>query len=167
MIMLYYRDSFNYQVNLRLVRRLRAHLLRTRAGYKLAQLIGQESPEELQRHAELIRRDPSHLDMQHVLNRNTDGPDNPLSQVFSRVSGRRLFAQFRDVRTRIMFWNRNWLPGIGKVLPRRVENRLASLWGWHLWIFAQKPPAEFAEERAPQPTEPVIHVHRREEAFAH
>jgi len=35
-VMLYYRDSFNYRVNLGIVRRLRAHLLRLELGIKLA-----------------------------------------------------------------------------------------------------------------------------------
>lgn len=139
-IMLYHRDSFNYDVNLRIVRRLRARLLRTRLGLILAQKIFGESPEELRRHAELIQRDPAaYLDMQNVLNRNTDGPDNPLSQVFSRQSARRLFWQFPTVRTEVMFWNPNWLPGLGKLLPKYMEDKLASRWGWHLWIYAQKP----------------------------
>lgn len=30
---------------------------------------------------------------------------------------------------------------IGKLLPRSIEDRLASRWGWHLWIYAQKSPA--------------------------
>ena len=42
-----------------------------------------------------------------------------------------------------MFWNPNWLPGIGKLLPHSVEDRLASRWGWHLWIYAQKRHLEF------------------------
>jgi hypothetical protein len=41
--------------------------------------------------------------MQNILNRNTDGPDNPLSQVFSRQSARQLFSQFRNLRTEVMF----------------------------------------------------------------
>jgi hypothetical protein len=81
--------------------------------------------------------------MQSLLNRNTDGPDNPLSQVFSRGSAQRMFWQFKNLKTEIMFWNPNWLPGIGKLLPRSVEDRLASLWGWHLWIYAQKRHLEF------------------------
>src|SRR5262249_55561585 len=74
---------------------------------------------------------------------NTDGPDNPLSQVFSKKSAQQMFSQFRTVRTEVMFWNPNWLPGIGKLLPRRIEDRLASRWGWHLWIYAQKSNLEF------------------------
>ena len=138
-IMLYYRDSFNYHVNLGIVRRLRAHLLRTELGIKLAQMIFGEGEQDLRRHAELIRENiRSYMEMQNMLNRNTDGPDNPLSQVFSKASARQMFRQFKKVKTRVMFWNPNWLPVIGKLLPHSIEDSLASRWGWHLWIYAQK-----------------------------
>ena len=144
-VMLYYRDSFNYQVNLRIVRRLRAHLLRTELGIKLARRIFGETEKDLRRHAELIRQEPgAYLDMENMLNRNTDGPDNPLSQVFSKTSALQMFWQFKNVKTEVMFWNPNWLPCIGKLLPRSMENWLASYWGWHLWIYAQKRHLEFA-----------------------
>jgi ubiquinone/menaquinone biosynthesis C-methylase UbiE len=140
-IMLYHRDSFNYLINLGIVRRLRAQLLRSRMGLKLVQIVWRESAKDLQRHAELVQQDPSaYLSMQNMLNRNTDGPDNPLSQVFSAKSASAMFWQFRSVTTEVMFWNPNWLPGLGKLLPRSLEERLASRWGWHLWIYAQKPP---------------------------
>lgn len=166
MIMLYYRNSFNYQVNLRVVRRLRAHLLKTELGIKLARTIWREPVEELRRHAELIKHDPvAYLDMQNMLNRNTDGPDNPLSQVFSKESARRLFWQFGNVKTEVMFWNPNWLPGIGKILPRSFEDRLASRWGWHLWIYAQKRHLRFATEWRPAPVPPRITVPIRSEVL--
>jgi ubiquinone/menaquinone biosynthesis C-methylase UbiE len=144
MIMLYYRDSFNYRVNLAMVRRLRAHLLGTEIGIKLARRIFGETEKDLRRHAELFRRNPgAYMEMQNLLNRNTDGPDNPLSQVFSKASARQMFGQFNNVKTEVMFWNPNWLPGIGQLLPRSIENRLASRWGWHLWIYAEKRHVEF------------------------
>jgi len=143
MIMLYYENSFNYQVNLRIVRRLRAQLLRSEFGIRLARRIWHESEEELRRHADLVRENPgAYLDMQNMLNRNTDGPDNPLSQVFSRESAAEMFWQFRNVRTSVMFWNPNYLPLLGKMIPRPVENWLAARWGWHLWIYADKNPSE-------------------------
>jgi len=147
-IMLYYRDSFNYRVNLGIVRRLRTHMLRTELGIKLAQKIFGETEQDLRRHAELVRQSlSSYLEMQNMLNRNTDGPDNPLSQVFSKASARQMFRHFRNVRTEVMFWNPNWLPLIGKVLPHAVEERLTSRWGWHLWIHAQKGPRTFLRPR--------------------
>lgn len=148
-VMLYYRDSFNYHVNLGIVRRLRAHLLKMELGIKLARRIFGETEEDLRRHAELIRQDPdAYLDMENILNRNTDGPDNPLSQVFSKTSAQQMFWQFENVNTEVMFWNPNWLPGIGKRLPRSTENWLASHWGWHLWIYAQKRDLESATAKA-------------------
>jgi ubiquinone/menaquinone biosynthesis C-methylase UbiE len=152
LIMLYYRHSFNYEVNLRILRRLRAYLLKTEPGMKLASKIWHEPEKELRRHADLIRQDVNaYLDMQNMLNRNTDGPDNPLSQVFSRKSAAELFWQFKDVRTEIMFWNPNWLPGVGRLLPRWVEDQLARRWGWHLWIYAEKSPREAASEQVSRP----------------
>jgi hypothetical protein len=148
MIMLYYRESFNYHVNLGIIRRVRAHLLRTELGIKLSRAIFGETEEELRRQAELVRENPgAYVEMQNMLNRNTDGADNPLSQVFSKPSAKQMFRQFRDVKTEVMFWNPNWLPVIGKLLPHPVEERLASRWGWHLWIYAQKPNLEFVERR--------------------
>ncbi len=147
-IMLYYRDSFNYYVNLGIVRRLRAHLLRTELGIKLSRAIFGETEQDLRRHAELIREDPgSYVEMQNMLNRNTDGPDNPLSQVFSKPSAQQMFRQFKNVKTEVMFWNPNWLPVIGKLLPHSIERRLESRWGWHLWIYAQKRHLEFTGPR--------------------
>lgn len=138
-IMLYYRDSFNYYVNLGVVRRLRVHLLRTELGIKLTRMLFGETEQHLRRHAELIRENPSsYLEMQNMLNRNTDGPDNPLSQAFSKATARQMFTQFANVKTEVMFWNPNWLPLIGRLLPRLIEAQLASRWGWHLWIYAQK-----------------------------
>jgi ubiquinone/menaquinone biosynthesis C-methylase UbiE len=146
-IMLYYRDSFNYQVNLRLVRRFRACLMKSPQGMKLARKIGHEPIMELQRHAQLVQQDlSSYLEMQNMLNRNTDGPENPLSQAFSKVTAHRMFSQFKSVKAEVMFWNPNWLPGIGKLLPRSVEDWFASKWGWHLWIYAEKRHLEFARQ---------------------
>jgi ubiquinone/menaquinone biosynthesis C-methylase UbiE len=166
-IMLYYRDSFNYQVNLRVVRRLRAQMLRTQAGLKVAKMIWHEPEEELKRHAELIKQDPgSYLDMQNMLNRNTDGPDNPLSQVFSRESAAEMFGQFQNVKTEVMFWNPNWLPGVGKLLPHAIEEKLASRWGWHLWIHAQKRNLEFTAQWTPAPTKAGVETRVLAEALA-
>jgi ubiquinone/menaquinone biosynthesis C-methylase UbiE len=145
MIMLYYRDSFNYQINLKVIRRLRAYLLQREWGLRLGRKLFGESEEELRRHAELMKQHPdTYLDMQNILNRNTDGVENPLSQVFSRESGSAMFSQFEKVKTKIMFWNPKWLPGIGKYLPAWLEDRLAARWGWHLWMFAEKAREESA-----------------------
>jgi ubiquinone/menaquinone biosynthesis C-methylase UbiE len=165
-IMLYYRNSFNYQVNLRVVRRLRTHLLKSELGLKLARKIWHEPEEELRRHAELMQQDAdAHLDMQNILNRNTDGPDNPLSQVFSRASASKLFWQFKNVRTEVMFWNPNWLPGVGKLVPNALEEWLASRWGWHLWIYGLKSNLEFEADLVRSQVHLGINTHFPSEAL--
>jgi hypothetical protein len=128
--MLYYRDSFNYHVYLGIVRRLRAHLLRTELGVKIAGMIFGETEQNLRRQAELIRENHgSYVEMQNILNRNTDGPDNPLSQVFSRADAQQMFFQFKNVKTEVMFWNPNWLPVIRKLLPHAIEERTRIMLG--------------------------------------
>jgi ubiquinone/menaquinone biosynthesis C-methylase UbiE len=42
-VMLYHRDSFNYHINLRVVRRLRAQLLRTKVGLAMVRCLWSES----------------------------------------------------------------------------------------------------------------------------
>ena len=34
--------------------------------------------------------------------------------------------------------SQRWLPVLGNLLTRKMEARLASQWGWHLWIYATK-----------------------------
>jgi ubiquinone/menaquinone biosynthesis C-methylase UbiE len=152
MIMLYYRNSFNYQVNLRVLRRWRAHLLKTELGIKLVRKIWHEPEKGLRRHAELVKQDlNAYLVMQNILNRNTDGPDNPLSQVFSKESAGDLFHQFETVDTEVMFWNPRWLPIVGALLPQRTQDWLAARWGWHLWIYANKSPQKCTTEEVRSP----------------
>lgn len=137
-VMLYHRNSFNFHVNVRVLRRLRIPLLKSKLGIKLTARIWNESAQDLQRHATLLRQDPEYSRLPNMLNRNTDGPDNPLSQVFSKAEARRMFGQFANVKTEVMFWNPRWLPFIGTLLPQSVRDRLESACGWHLWIYAQK-----------------------------
>jgi len=72
------------------------------------------------------------------LNQNTDGAGNPLARVYSRPEARELFKDFSEVILKTYFLNKRWLPLAGNLLPRSLESRLASRWGWHLWIYARK-----------------------------
>ena len=152
-IMLYYRDSFNYYVNLGIVRRLRAYLLRTELGIKLSRAIFGETEQDLRRHAELIREDPgSYAEMQNLLNRNTDGPDNPLSQVFSRASAQRMFWQFDNLKTEIMFWNPKLAPGYRKAaVPLGRGSTCIALGLAPLDLRAEAPSGIHRAERNPVP----------------
>jgi SAM-dependent methyltransferase len=138
-VMLYHRDSYNYRVNIGVLRRVGAHLLKTGAGLKLAHRLTGEPVESLREHAARLKEDAGqYLSPDEFLSRNTDGAGNPLTRVYSRREARALFKDFAEVKFAVHFLNKRWLPLLGPLLPRSVEARLASRWGWHLWIYATK-----------------------------
>ena len=138
LVMLYHRDSYNYRVNISILRRAGAHLLRWDSGFKLVRLVTGEPEDALREHARRLRSERAYLGTQEFLNQNTDGAGNPLARVYSRDEARDLFKGFSKVELRVYFLNKRWLPILGRVLPRSLEARLASRWGWHLWIYATK-----------------------------
>ena len=137
-VMLYHRDSYNYRVNISILRRAGVHLLRWKAGLKLVQMITGEPEESLRQHARQLRSDSSYLSSNEFLSQNTDGAGNPLARVYSRDEARQLFKDFTKVEVKAFFLNKRWIPLLGQVLPRSIESQLASRWGWHLWIYATK-----------------------------
>src|SRR6185369_6893535 len=137
-VMLYHRDSYNYRVNISMLRRAGAQLLRLRSGIKLVHLLTGEPETSLQDHARQLQTKSSYLNTDEFLSRNTDGAGNPLARVYSREEARELFKDFADVRLQPYFFNKRWLPILGPLLPRPLEAKLASRWGWHLWIYATK-----------------------------
>ena len=138
-VMLYHRDSYNYRVNISLLRRAGARLLKTEAGIRLVHRITGEPIESLREHARLLREgEENYLKPDEFLSQNTDGAGNPLARVYSREEARELFKAFSRVELRTYFLNKRWLPLLGNVLSRSAEARLASRWGWHLWIYATK-----------------------------
>jgi SAM-dependent methyltransferase len=138
-VMLYHRDSYNYRVNIGVLRRAGARLLRYESGVHLAHRLTGESLENLREHARRLRSDSeSYLKGDEFLNQNTDGAGNPLARVYSRSEARELFRDFEHVELRTYFLHKRWMPVVGRLLPRAVESRLASRWGWHLWIYARK-----------------------------
>jgi ubiquinone/menaquinone biosynthesis C-methylase UbiE len=137
-VMLYHRDSYNYRVNISLLRRTGVQLLRWRAGVKLVHFLTREPEESLREHARQLRTQSEYLNSEEFLSRNTDGAGNPLARVYSRSDARELFNDFAHVELRTYFLNKRWLPLLGPILPRSLESQVASRWGWHLWIYATK-----------------------------
>lgn len=136
--MLYHRDSYNYRINISMLRRAGVHLLRWNLGVKLVRALTGESEESLREHARHLRANHDYLSSNEFLSRNTDGAGNPLARVYSREEARKLFKDFATIELRPYFLNKRWLPILGPILPRSLEAKLASRWGWHLWIYATK-----------------------------
>jgi SAM-dependent methyltransferase len=138
-VMLYHRGSYNYRVNISVLRRAGAHLLKWEPGVKLVHRITGEPVESLREHAMLLRTERgSYLKPAEFLSQNTDGAGNPLARVYSRKEARELFKNFSEVNLKTYFLNKRFIPLIGNLLPRSLETRLAARWGWHLWIYATK-----------------------------
>jgi SAM-dependent methyltransferase len=137
-VMLYHRDSYNYRVNISMLRRTGVNLLKWNGGVKLVHLLTGEGEDRLREHARLLKIQSDYSDSEEFLSRNTDGAGNPLARVYSRAEARELFKDFAHVELRTHFLNKRWLPLLGPLLPRSVESQLASRWGWHLWIYATK-----------------------------
>lgn len=138
-VMLYHRGSYNYRVNISVLRRAGSHLLKWEPGIRLVNKITGEPLNSLRQHAKLLRTErESYLKPEKFLSQNTDGAGNPLARVYSRREARELFKDFSEVTLKTYFLNKRWLPVIGNLLPRSLEARLAARWGWHLWIYATK-----------------------------
>ncbi|HEX8494140.1 MAG TPA: class I SAM-dependent methyltransferase [Pyrinomonadaceae bacterium] len=138
-VMLYHRDSYNYRVNIRMLRRAGAHLLKFEPGLKLVHRLTGEPVESLREHARHLKQDArSYLSPDEFLSQHTDGAGNPLARVYSRREARELFKDFAQVEMATHFLNKRWLPVVGNLLSRSAEKRLAARWGWHLWIYATK-----------------------------
>ena len=137
-VMLYHRDSYNYRVNISMLRRAGVHLLRWNAGVKFVHLLTAEPEDALREHARRLKSEQSYSSSEEFLSQNTDGAGNPLARVYSRGDALELFKSFAQVELRTYFLNKRWLPVLGSVLPRSLESQMASRWGWHLWIYGTK-----------------------------
>jgi len=138
-VMLYHRNSYNYRVNISLLRRAGAQLLKWDNGVSLVHKLTGESLDKLEEHARLLRtQKQSYLTDDEFLSQNTDGPGNPLARVYSRRQAAELFRDYSEVTLKTYFFNKRWLPLLGKLLPSSLESQLAARWGWHLWIYATK-----------------------------
>jgi ubiquinone/menaquinone biosynthesis C-methylase UbiE len=139
MVMLYYKNSYNYRVNIMTVRRLGARLLAFDWGVKLLHAVTGEDNARLRELQRLYRHNREQmLAREEFLNQNTDGAGNPLARVYTRAEALAMFSRFRTARTEIHFLNKRWIPLPSRLIPRSLEGRLANRLGWHLWVIGEK-----------------------------
>lgn len=130
LVMMYARPSVNFQLSIRLLRRvgLIGAFGLARLGVKIANPV-------TARHVELAKAVGlrSYLQLPNFLNRNTDGPDNAFSRVYDPKSLAADFPSFRVVSTEQDF---NHAPPIpADRLPRSLRK-----YGWHLWALLEPLP---------------------------
>jgi SAM-dependent methyltransferase len=138
-VMLYHRDSYNYRIGIRVLRRAGGRLLKSESAIKLIHWLTGEPLASLHEHAKLSTVSTNgYLSSDEFLSQSTDGAGNPLARVYSSSEARELFKDFREVELHAYFLNKRFVPLVGNLLPRAIEAALASRWGWHLWIYAKK-----------------------------
>jgi ubiquinone/menaquinone biosynthesis C-methylase UbiE len=139
-IMLYHKNSFNYHVSIRILRRTGLFLLLPFPF--LAQLISKttgESVERINRHKYHLRREGiSYFRMKNFIHHSTDGPDNIYASVWTASGAKKLFHHFSDIKTRVHFLNERHMLGVQHILPKKIKKSIATNYGWHLWIKATK-----------------------------
>jgi ubiquinone/menaquinone biosynthesis C-methylase UbiE len=138
-IMLYHRDSLNYHVSIKVLRRIGIFLLYVPFLDRLIARMTGEPLERLRKHKEILRREGlSYLRMENFIHRATDGPDNVYTSVWNKGMCDRLFSQFSDLRYEVWFLNERHFPVLRSMLPRSLKQKLERKWGWHLYIYATK-----------------------------
>lgn len=134
LIMLYNRTSVNYYVEICLLRRLFRRLLLLPGALQLFVCLGFPR-QKLERHRELCR---CPMTSEEWLSRNTDGPDNPYSRVYSATEARQLLDGFSIGVQRVDFFDASHWGSFGRLIPRSMVRLLGKYSGWHRIIHATK-----------------------------
>jgi ubiquinone/menaquinone biosynthesis C-methylase UbiE len=147
-IMLYHKTSFNYYVRIMTYMRLRVLLkIATRTGRWKAdrdelgqtELIGLRGNRDRRvwdvHYDNFLREGWSYLRADNFVHHCTDGPECPMARAFSKRSARALFGRFSGVEMKVAHFplNRYW-----RRIPMAVEKKLASRFGWYLFIYGNK-----------------------------
>jgi SAM-dependent methyltransferase len=134
--MVYNRASINYQIEIRILRRLLRRALLMPGVVPAASALGLPR-EKLQRHAELARtrRDMSDAEW---LSRNTDGPDNPYTRVYGAAELQALLVRFERVTQEVAFFDPRHYGALSRLMPSALVRALGRRWGWHRLVIARK-----------------------------
>ena len=139
-IMLYHKHSYNYHISISVLRRMGLMMLLPFPFLaKIVSRLTGESVERINRHRYHLKKEGlSYFKMKNFIHRSTDGPDNVYATVWTAGTAKKLFHQFKDIRTNVHFLNERHLLGLQYLLPGTLKKAMAHRYGWHLWIKATK-----------------------------
>ena len=139
-IMLYHKHSYNYHISISVLRRMGLMMLLPFPFLaKIVSRLTGESVERINRHRYHLKKvGLSYFKMKNFIHRSTDGPDNVYATVWTAGTAKKLFHQFKDIRTNVHFLNERHLLGLQYLLPGTLKKAMAHRYGWHLWIKATK-----------------------------
>ncbi len=135
-IMLYAKKSLNYYISILFLRRvlLVGMILLDRITGK--RLIKNTL---YRKHIENAEKTgiSKYLSGENFISKNTDGPDNPYSKVYSEKDVEDTFDKFHFHAFKHYFLNEKHLPFF-KILPGSFKKILSKKLGWHLWCYGGK-----------------------------
>lgn len=138
-LMLYHRNSINYQISIKILRRIGIFFLFLPGVDRFISRITGEPLHRLNLHKENLRRSGlGYLKMNNFIHKATDGPDNVYSSVYSEKEARDILAPFRELSFSRHMLNERHLPVIRNMLSDRMKKGLESRFGWHLWCVGVK-----------------------------
>ncbi len=137
-MMVYHRRSYNYLINIMLLRRLGIQLLRLPGGIRMAHWLTGEDERRLGAHKVFLKEQPEYLHADTFLNHNTDGPGNPISRVYTQCEMKDLLSEFSHVSTAVRFARSDQVPFVGRFVPPGLDRFVGRRWGWHLYGVAVK-----------------------------
>ncbi len=136
-IMLYNRNSINYQVEIRHLRKWGLRLLRLPGLVALLERLGLPRA-KMERHVELSNS-VGRMSDEEWLSRNTDGPDNPYSRVYDASEVVSLLAGFEQIDQHVDFFDYRHWGLLGRLMPQSLRTYVGARWGWHRIVVGRKP----------------------------
>jgi SAM-dependent methyltransferase len=137
-VMLYNRNSVNYYVEIMFLRKLGRALLRPSWSPGVIATVLRLPRQTLEGHRRNLLRIP-HPTPEQWVSMNTDGPDCPLSRVYSAAEVKELFAGFVDLRTEVRHFDRTHWPLIGRLFTDSAAEAIGKRAGWLRMTYARKP----------------------------
>ncbi len=135
-LMLYHKDSFNYNVSIKIIRRVGLLVLRVLPILTglVSKLTG-EGNDRIRKHITNMKsKGMKYLSMENFIHVSTDGPDNVYSTVWNEVSADKLLSKFENLQFSVHFLNQRHLMGLQYLLTKSYKQKLDKKYGWHLWV---------------------------------
>jgi hypothetical protein len=133
--MVYNKSSINYHLEIMFLRKISRLLLIPSFAPRFISKITGFNRDKLERHRQLFLKKEK-MTKQQWVSMNTDGPDCPLSKVYTKKEAQKLFvrAGFIIKRNYTGYFNKTHYSFLGKLIPNFAANLIGKLWGWHRWI---------------------------------
>lgn len=135
-IMLYAKNSLNYYISILFTRRILLAILLLLDKISNKRLIKKRI---LRKHIENAQELGllKYLSKENFLSKNTDGPDNPYSRVYSKQDVAKVFKKFNFDSFEHYFLNQRHLPFFN-IFPQPLKVFVSRKLGWHLWCYGSK-----------------------------